>query len=524
MTDRLGWTRGAIAVSVAAVLALGCQDASGNDESGGSPPTTITTTEAGETPSNGAEPSDDGASVDRAELQVEPLDWQPCDGTLECGSVEVPVDYDDPAAGSIPISVIRRPALGDADGTVFVNPGGPGASGVEFVRNGFTLDDETAARYHVVGFDPRGIGGSAALTCGVDRATGPLPDLSPDTAAEEEELRADAETIVRRCVADDGALLPHLTTLNVARDLDRLRRAVGDDKLNFLGLSYGTLLGARYLQLFPENVGRLVLDGVVDPDRSLTDLLTQQAQAFEAAFPLLQDRCVTDGPCPDGGVLATFDRLHARLEANGPVDGVGSSELVMASLLPLYNPAFWPSYRAALIDADAGQTPGLGRLSDLFTTAISFTAYASFACADTVQPASDDAWQGFVARLEAEAPRFGAVIGNELRVCANWPQPATDPDYPEAPPPIGSLAEPGDEMTADSGSTPTVLVIGTTGDTATPFDNAERLARELPAAHLVVVDGLRHTGYSGSSCVRDLVADYLAGRLTEPGRSNCPVD
>ena len=458
---------------------------------------------------NGDAPSEGPATADVA--------WTACDGDLECGSVQVPIDYERPSAGMISIAVARRQA-GDGDqalGTIFVNPGGPGASGVDFVRNGFQLDPETSASYHLVGFDPRGIGLSGPLGCDVDRTEGSLPDLSPDNTDERQVLDTEARAVVEQCQSTDAELLPHLTTVNVARDLDLLRKAVGDTSLNYFGLSYGTLLAVRYAQLFPETSGRLVLDGVVDPELDLPDLLTQQSEAFEQGFARLASRCESDGPCPPGGLLASFDRVFAALEASdaGNTDDIGSTELVMASLLPVYNPAIWSQYRQALVEAEQGQLANLGRLSDFFAGSISFTSYAAFACADSAHPDGLEAWESFAVGLEQRAPRFGAVIANELRVCSLWPEAAQSSAVP--------APDRTNEQLVDNVAP---LIIGTDGDAATPFENAANVAARLPASHLVSVSGQRHTAYNGSQCVRSLVAQYFADQLDLPGRSSCDID
>ncbi len=432
------------------------------------------------------------------EPPVSSIEWTDCGGGLECGSVPVPVDYASPDGSLLDIAVVRVPANGDAVGSIFVNPGGPGASGIEFVRRGFRLDRESASRYHLVGFDPRGIGQSNPLTCSVARDESAMPDLSPDTDEETRELDEFAVEVVEDCIASDGTLLPHLTTTNVARDLDRLRQAVGDDALHYYGLSYGTLLAIRYAQLFGKSVGHMVLDGVVDPRADLADLLRQQAVAFETGFEQLDDRC-DELRCPAGGITATFDRVRGRLEADGPVGGVGPSELIMASLLPSYSPSVLPAYAAALEQADGDDFTAIESLSDFFVGSVSFTAYAAFACADGRPPSGSDSYERFADDLEDAAPRFGATVANELRVCAHWPPPADDPIQ---------------EVTASSlaGVDVPILVVGNTGDAATPLVNAEHVAEILPDARLIVVDTDRHTAYNGSSCVRDLVADYLAGR------------
>ena len=452
---------------------------------------------------------DTGRAVESDGTPESPIEWSDCGGGLQCGSVTVPVDYASPHGATLDIALVRVPAERDPIGSVFVNPGGPGASGIEFVRGGFRLDRESASRYHLVGFDPRGIGESSPLSCSVSRDDPVMPDLSPDSIEESAELDRLAIEVVEDCTATDGTLLPHLTTTNVARDLDRLRKAVGDDVLHYYGLSYGTLLAVRYGQLFPDSVGHLVLDGIVDPQADLTDLLRQQAIAFEAGFAQLDERC-DEIRCPVDGITATFDRVLDRLEAGGPVGGVGASELVMASLLPAYSPSILPAYATALDQSDGGNYAAIESLSDFFVSSVSFTAYAAFACADGQPPSGSAPWEQFADDLAEAAPRFGAAVANELRVCAFWPRPAADP--------VGDMTE---AELADI-DVP-VLVVGNTGDAATPLANAERVASLLPDARLVVVDTARHTAYNGSSCVRDLVADYLADRpLAE--LSQCGAD
>ncbi len=456
-----------------------------------------------------------GAEDDHSTVTAptDPIAWNPCGGGLECGTVVAPLDYDDPAAGEISLALVRRPATGEAEGSIFVNPGGPGASGIETVRSGFQFDESTASRFHTVGFDPRGIGQSSPLVCSVDRSSDAMVELSPDSAAETAALNADAEAIAAQCSQLDGAILPHLTTTNVARDINVMRQAVGDEVLNFYGFSYGTLLAVRYAQLFPDSVGRVVLDGVVAPDQLLTGLLDQQANAFESGFRQLEDRCSSAGPCPDGGLQAGFDRLYQQLEQSGPVGGIGSTELVMASLLPIYNTNFWPGYRDALLAAEEGDGSGLKELSGFFTTAVSFTGYAAHACADGGHEGGLDTWDRFADGLMETYPRFGAVIANELRTCAFWPQPDPDPTL-------------SGTSILDVATIPNVevLIIGVTSDAATPFANAEALAGHIPRSHLVVVEGQRHTAYSGSQCVRDLVSEYFAAGLDQPGQSNCSID
>ncbi|MEL7157119.1 MAG: alpha/beta hydrolase, partial [Actinomycetota bacterium] len=258
------------------------------------------------------------------------------------------------------------------------------------------------------------------------------------------------------------------------------------------GFSYGTLIGLVYAGRFPDQVAHLVLDGVVDPRLSLDGLLDQQAGAFEAAFEIMDAECGTSLTCPPGGLAAAHDRLTARLEADGPVGEFGQTEAEMAALVSLYSDALWPTYADALAAADGGDPSGLERLSDLFLDSISFTSYAAVFCSDGPRPATPEDWEAFARRMADDHPRFGAVVANELRVCAHWPEPPAAPRQAVAAP----------------GAAP-ALVLGNTNDPATPLANAVAVADALDEAGLVILESNGHTAYRASGCVRDLVGAYF---------------
>jgi pimeloyl-ACP methyl ester carboxylesterase len=390
--------------------------------------------------------------------------------------------------------MVRVPAGDDQPvGSIFINFGGPGGSAIDPIQNGFRLDAETMARYHLVGFDPRGVGASTPLRCTVDLTTGARPDLSPDNPTEMAALDQDAKAVADRCANTDGDLLAHLGTDAVVADLDLLRRSVGDEQLYYVGLSYGTRIGLQYADRFPELVGAMVLDGVVDPSFTLIDLLRQQAGAFEAAFLELDRACDGTLLCPEAGIIATYDRLAERLERDGPQAGVGTTELEIASLLALYSENLWPGYATALADADRGDLSGIERLHDLYVGGVSFAAYLAVSCIDGPIPSGSDGWNDVADELASLAPRFGAALANELRTCAYWPAPPTGRPAP----------------VAATGSNP-VLVMTTTGDAATPAENAINVDRILDASGLVIVDDTGHTAYSNSPCAKQTVADYFA--------------
>ncbi len=454
----------------------------------------------------GGAAGDDAAPTDETGAGADgppPAVWTGCGTGFECATVAVPLDHDDPGGPGIDIALVRVPASGGSEGSIFVNPGGPGASGVDYVRGGFVFDDETMSRFDLVGFDPRGIGQSTPLTCTIDRSAGPLPDLSPDDEAERAALDEAAERSADDCGASDGELLAHLDTDTVARDLDLLRQAVGDDVLHYYGFSFGTLIGQVYAERFPERVGHLVLDGVVDPSATLPDLLRQQSVAFEEAFEILDAACDTELTCPVGGVVGAYDELLTTLENDGPRGEVGPTEFIGATLITLYDDQLWPVYVTALEDALTGDFALIELLSEAFDS-ISFAAYAAVGCTDSPRPEGPEAWDRFVDETVAVAPRFGAWVANELRTCAFWPVPAG--------PARGPITAPG--------SAP-ILVIGNTNDPATPLVNAEIVAGQLDNGHLVVVEADSHTAYGVSVCVQEIVAAYFVDDEVPPSPTHC---
>jgi pimeloyl-ACP methyl ester carboxylesterase len=482
------------AAALAAVIAIlaGCANRStGSDaarqQQGAAPPS------APAQPSTGNSTGNSGPAASTTQDPAPPAPvWEPCEEQYQCATVSVPLDHDQPGGATIELALIRLPATGQPMGSIFINPGGPGASGVDHVRQGFRLDSDTMAAYDLIGFDPRGIGASNPLSCQLDRSQGPLPDSSPDDAGEQQALDGEAEQLARSCQQLDADLLDHLDTGSVARDLDLLRQAVGDERLHYYGFSFGTLIGLVYADLFADRVGHLVLDGVVDPTASVADLLSQQAAAFEQAFVKLDEACGTDLDCPPGGIATTYDQLAAELEATGPVGEVGTTELEYASLIALYDRQLWPVYASALAAAAGGDFTTVEALSDALGGTVSFAAYAAVVCSDSPRPDGPEGWDRLAADLTAIAPRFGASVANELRACAFWP---VDGAAARAPVVAG-------------GSEP-ILVIGNTNDPATPLENAEVVAGHLERSSLVIFDADRHTAYSASGCVQRLVSDYF---------------
>lgn len=436
-----------------------------------------------------------------------PLEWSACEEAprFDCATLHVPRDWNDVDGATVPLAVTRAPATGERIGSLFLNPGGPGGSGVQFLQNS-SFNAALTGRFDLVSWDPRGVGASAGLTCGEDGAVERFlrNDPDPDTPAETEALFADAAAIAAQCSQEgtaDAALIAHLGTDDVARDLEALRLAVGDDALNYLGFSYGTLIGQRYLEQFPTSVRAMVLDGVVDPTRSLTEWLTGQAQAFEATLLRIFERCET--ACPVDDLAAAYDELRADVEAN-PIAGdggvLGPAELQTAAVYSTYDDSNWSRFAKGIAEALEDEPDTLLRLARQYYDFGGFTSYVSVACLDTPHPVGAEAYGDFVATLSAAAPRIGGMIASELAPCAFWPVEAQ---------PIG-------EPVVGVGAPP-VLVVGNTGDAATPYANAQLVASSLESGVLVTVDDEGHTAYGKGSCITEVVDAYLI-ELTVPER------
>ncbi len=428
----------------------------------------------------------------------EPLDWANC-GVLECAVLSVPLDWDDVDGASLELAIARRPAEGDPQGSVLINPGGPGGSGVEFADRVF-LDpvfDGLRENFDTVGWDPRGTNASEAVDCDAPVDDFRALDPSPDNAAEADELTGVATEIAEDCERAASDRLAHISTDETVNDMEAIRRALGDERLTYYGFSYGTALGAFYAERFPDRVRAIVLDGVIDPDADLVTYLTTQARGFERALEAMFDDC--GASCPDGGAAALYDRLADRVERS-PIgtgnDTLGPAQLATAAISATYTPDGGPGLADALQEADDGDPTALLSLAERYYST-DYTPYLAIECIDQAHPEGDVEWAAFVDSLEGVAPRLGASIGNELLPCANWPV------EPVAPRPFPSAA----------GSNP-ILVVGNTGDAATPFSQAEAMASGLDNAVLVTHEGTGHTSY-GNPCVDEITAAYLVD-LTLP--------
>lgn len=454
-----------------------------------------------------------------AELQPfydQVLTWSPCEDGFQCATADAPLDWKDPSSDTIELALIRKLATGTRLGSLLVNPGGPGASGVDFVRDG--VDYATSARlqagYDIVGFDPRGVNKSSAVDCYDDPSemTAFLYDISPNPVGSEawiDDLARSSADFGAACLEHTGELLGYVDTVSAARDLDLLRAVLGDKKLNYLGYSYGTLLGATYADLYPENTGRLVLDGAVDPATTDFEVTATQAQGFESALRAYLADCMTGTDCPFRGsvdqamvdIRSLFDSLDASPLRAGDGRMLGSAAMFNALILPLYSVSTWQYLTELFVDVLKGRADYAFQLADSYYERDadgtfknnSTEAFIAINCLDYKSTSSRETLHAEAAELARLAPVLGPQMSYGGTSCENWPFPSTRERVP----------------IAAAGSGP-IVVVGTTNDPATPYKWAVALADQLENGYLVTYDGEGHTAYNKSNaCVNDAVDGYF---------------
>ena len=475
------------------------------------------------------------------------ISWYPCGekggmqeadaatgpGSFSCARVTVPLSYDEPDGATIDLALKRRSADDDSIGSLFIDPGGPGGSGVNLVESvkGY-FSDSLLKSYDVVGFDPRGVGGSTAVECltdaelDVQRSGEGEEQITSKTPADE--ARADvaerATELEGKCEASTTTqgLLDHVDTISAARDLDVLRAVVGDSALSYLGYSYGTYLGVTYAELFPGNVGRMMLDGAVDPTLTAGQIALGQAQGFESALRSYVEDCQSSKGCPltgdvDSGVKQVQDFLdRARtlpLKTSDPDRPLTFSLAQDAILRVMYQPESWSALTQGLSQAmNQDDGSGLLYISDLFSSRNDDGTYKSngseainaINCLDYPVTGDTASWDAEAEEIKDASPTFGNELVYSDLFCQSW----------------GHESSRTREPIHASGAAP-ILVVGTTGDPATPYPWSQALASQLDDGHLLTWDGNGHTAYgrAGDCITRAVDAYLLAGRLPEEGTS-----
>lgn len=440
------------------------------------------------------------------------VDWTSCGSGFECADIMVPLDWDDPTGESITIGAKRHPADETSMGTILINPGGPGGSGIDFVEyTPFIFGTELLDNFDILGFDPRGVGESSAVSCLTD-AERDVADAKTYTVDDAglAQMAADAAAFGEACLTNTGAVLGEVDTQSAARDMDVIRQVVGDEKLNYLGFSYGTQLGATYAGLFPEKVGRMVLDGAIDLRLTPHEQSLQQAVGFENALRAYVTDCLASAGCPLTGtvddamaqVKSLFDKILANpLPTSDPARPLTQTLAFYGIAQPLYSQAMWPTLTAALTDALNGDGTALLASADSYNSRNPDGTYAdnqgeafrAINCLDDRGETDRATMDAEAAEIIAAAPTMGEFFGYGGLGCESWPFPQVDQNF---------------DLSAKGA--PPILVIGTTNDPATPYVWAEGLADQLDSGVLVTYDGEGHTAYGTSNaCILNTVDDYF---------------
>jgi len=426
------------------------------------------------------------------------LEWKKC-GDVECASIAVPFDYAAPDKGTFVLPLTRQRALDDdlRVGVLLVNPGGPGAPGTSLAQNSaYYFSRDLLDHFDIIGWDPRGTGNSQpALDC--------VEDNNAYFASEHS--LATTKTFIDACVAKSDAILPYVSTTSSARDIDTIRKALGETRINYFGFSYGGLLGIRWASMFPTTVRSAVFDGAPDPQSDSTERRIAQAKGFEDQLTRYLDTCQTRKTCPfptPSKSGNTFDELVARVDTS-PLDSVKDRApitkivLLTAVAAAMYDDAAWPELDAALLLLLRGDGSGVLALFDTYYYQdpgfedyrnVSEAAIA-ISCLDD-QNRSTEMVDATVADFTAVAPRFGDILGQDYS-CALWPAP---------PVPLQTL---------DNTGTPPIVVLGSTGDPATPLASSRVMATTLSDGRLIEVSSNRHTSYLKNDCATKLVDTYL---------------
>jgi pimeloyl-ACP methyl ester carboxylesterase len=456
------------------------------------------------------------------------VNWIDCGGGFQCGSLLVPLDYSGKTPGTIPLELIRLPAADKSRriGSLLINPGGPGASGVQFARRAPKyLGQALRDRFDIVGFDPRGVGQSEPVRCADDPDMDRLLqlDFAPGNDAERAALAAAVKAFDDECQRRSGRVLPFVSTRDAAHDIDLIRQAVGDQKLTYLGESYGTFLGAMYASEFPTHVRALALDGVLDPAADEAEINRLQSQGFEQQLRAFLADCASRPACQfqtGGDPIGAVTRVLAGIDqsplpaARAPGNRkLGHTLALIGIVYGLYSKQMlWRYLEQGLAEAQRGDGSTLLVLADAYTDRHEDGSYeptlaanAAVNCLDQPFPKEAGAYEAEARSIERVAPTVGRITEYLSMFCAFWPVPPTGTAAP--------LSAPG---------APPILVVGTTHDPATPYVWAERLAKELGSGVLLTRDGDGHTAYSsGNSCIDAAVEKYLIDLVPPAAGARC---
>ncbi|MGO2110311.1 MAG: alpha/beta hydrolase [Pseudoclavibacter sp.] len=455
------------------------------------------------------------------------LGWNDCSG-YECATVSAPMDWSDSSKGDVELAMLKVPARGESQGTIFVNPGGPGASGMDIAASAeFFMGEDVLDNYDIVGWDPRGVGMSTDIDClndeEMDEYYYPTPDPAEESMSEQELIdiwTQEAREMGAKCLENTGPALEFVDTDSTIRDLDMMRALVGDVQLGYLGFSYGTELGAYYIDAFPERAGRMVLDGAVDPSLDPLESSLAQRQGFISAIEAYLDDCLSSTECPFTGstddaldqINETMDAVDEALPRNTDGRTLTSSVIDTAISASMYTQSNWVVLSDAFAAYDAsGDVSGFFAIADNYNdrgpdgtyTSNLQEAFMVISCMDS-PPVTDEeaivAYNEQMAELDPFSRPGFETVGDLF--CEQFPFQSRNTPH----------------EVSGAGANP-VLVIGTTGDPATPYEQAVSLADQLESATLLTFEGEGHTvyGLGGSACIDDMVDDYFVNGTVPAG-------
>ena len=468
------------------------------------------------------DPIDGPAPTDADGFYSQSVTWGRCGDGLQCTTIKAPIDWDSPADGAIDLALIKHVATGTKQGSILLNPGGPGGSGWDYV---YYSGDQVAGAsvvdaFDVVGWDPRGVGQSTGVKCYTDakdkdeQLYGTF-DSPYDTQGWIDELTVDMEAYAKACEANTGELLGNLDAASNAKDMDMMRALLGDKKLNYLGYSYGTYFGAVYAELFPQNVGRFVLDGAVDPLQSDFESLKFQMAGFDSGLRAYMQSCLDSGECPFTGdvdtalgqVRSVLDTVDDKGLVNFDGRVLDSATLATAIIENLYSETYWTDLTQMFTELQQGDPTLTFTSADYYNQRGTNGSYDSNAndvyiaatCADGDFRTDDESTLDRIAEIDEFAPILGKYATyDDVAVldtaCTHWP--------------FGRGADLPSTFEA-KGAGP-ILVIGTTNDPATPYASSVSLADQLSSGVLITHTGEGHTVYNqGVACVDDVVDAYF---------------
>ena len=434
---------------------------------------------------------------------------------MECGSIEVPFDYTDPEQGSFVLFVKKHNAASPADriGSMMVNPGGPGFGGSSLADDAqYYFSQDLVDHFDIIAWDPRGTGESTPTVNCVDTFDEYFGlDSPPETPEEKQALIDASQAFNDKCAENSGTILPYISTMASAQDINSLRLALGEEKVSFFGFSYGSELGTTWATMFPETVRAIVVDGAVDPNASSIQEGMNQAKGFEGQLATFLKQCSEKTTCAfhnGGKAEAAFDKLVLDIDTT-PLEVTKDRTLVTQGVLftavaqAMYSDYYWPQLSEALSAAQGGDGKGILQLYDDYyqrkddgTYGNELEAFLAISCLDDPGATSTEEVDSHIEDFIAAAPRLGGNFAYGYS-CALWP-----------------VKQAGKVTITGKGAGP-IVVVGTTGDAATPLESTRKMAQGLEQGILIVVDANQHTGYGTNSCVVKAVDDYLI-KLTIP--------